>query len=532
MGAGIAEHYQDGHLRSKDTARTHHNPTRLDGEKMGQRRPGEARRHGYGKSAKEPEQPLLLAGKILEAAGLPWPSDFFIEDAFDEAYPGLREPNCSGSAPLRGERGRLPQAIIRHHRAAWGSPRLKQRWLDDTRRDIGDEFARSLEWQLGGAMFRERGSVEYRCRHPRGEMELDGADTFETIAKYDARNEGRYRAMPILAKAEFPARLRDLREQGREEGEEYLLAAFMTAVALMHELSNPVDMKPGTKLNSLMDWATQHTYVTPRIYQGYLTTDLREPFYGADLEMELGDSFIASLFSAWIPVPIKDLRRPGRALSFDSGIAWRQSLSWDYHRIRPKYRAHHSISVDYVAQLFRDESWSSGIDPLKLIRPQYTAGNSPASRTCFLVWPMNTSTPPPSSPTFAPVGRAGCGTGAPWLDSVSCTYALASSVRNTSRGDQQPRPGPEPGQGRHRVEGPYQTRRRHKLRDWDKDNGLASEQLLEEAPKLRFGHWGGVETLSGERCEISLDELKTCLSQLIDVSFNEFEKLFETPRYD
>ncbi|RYP36434.1 hypothetical protein DL767_003397 [Monosporascus sp. MG133] len=504
MGAGIAEYYRDDRLRSKNTARTHLDSTRLNGEKMGQRRPGERRRHGYGDSVKELEQPLLLAGKILEAAGLPWLSDFFIEDVFDEAYPGLEN-------------------------------RAAPRWLDDTRREIGNEFARSLEWQLDGAMFRERGWVGYTCRHPRGEMELDDLDTFETIARYDARKEGRYRTMSILVMAEFPARLRDLREQGREEGEEYLLTAFMTAVTLLHELGHAAYWKD----------------------RGSLTTDLREPFYGADLEMELGDSFIASLFGGWIPVPIKDLRRPGRALGFDSGIAWRQSLSWEYHRIRPKYRAHYSISVDYVAQLFRDKSWSSGSDLLNLIRPQYIAGDSPASRTVGLLPSLAHER---EHATAALADFHPCGEGWVWNrrsrarfripqydgylcpgidlplatddvvgEPMPCPPQSRTPVGETRNQDQVPSPG-KAGAGSKAPIKPAGQKNRPQLRNWAKDNGLAMEQLPEEAPKLRFGQSGGDETLSVERCEISLDDLKKRLSQLIDVSLNELEKLFETPR--
>ena len=77
-----------------------------------------------------------------------------------------------------------------------------------------------------------------------------------------------------------------------------------------------------------------------------LTRDLREPFYGADLEMELGDSFVASIFGGWIPAPIGGMERAVQGPLFEKGIAWRQALSWDHHRMRPKHRAHYSISVD------------------------------------------------------------------------------------------------------------------------------------------------------------------------------------------
>ena len=67
---------------------------------------------------------------------------------------------------------------------------------------------------------------------------------------------------------------------------------------------------------------------------------MQEPYYGADLEMELGESFIAHLFGGYVPVPIKGIK------DLEEGLAWKQFLSWDCHRVRPKHRAHYSIPVE------------------------------------------------------------------------------------------------------------------------------------------------------------------------------------------
>jgi hypothetical protein len=77
-----------------------------------------------------------------------------------------------------------------------------------------------------------------------------------------------------------------------------------------------------------------------------LVRDMREPFYGADLEMELGDSFVASIFGGWIPVPVKNPAQLRYNFSLEDGLAWRQAISWDHHRMRPKHRVHYSIPVD------------------------------------------------------------------------------------------------------------------------------------------------------------------------------------------
>ncbi len=161
-----------------------------------------------------------------------------------------------------------PHAIIRHHHAAWACPEaLRRKWLDDARRGLGgaggdDELARSVEWRLDRAMFRERGWVGYTCRHPRpAGMGLGELDRPETIARFDrlgassggggggggnndndrAEKVGwggekrRYRDLSVLVMAEFPARLRELGRLGRGHGEEYLLTAFMTTVTILHE---------------------------------------------------------------------------------------------------------------------------------------------------------------------------------------------------------------------------------------------------------------------------------------------------------
>ncbi|KAK7750810.1 hypothetical protein SLS62_007209 [Diatrype stigma] len=222
-------------------------------------------------------QPLLLAGRILEAVGLPWLSDFFVHDgddadadADDDAYDDGRDPfestppspsPSSAYSQISGSSGRshnrnhkgvgidVPPAVARHHRATWASPELKQKWLDDTRRELrSPALALSVEWQLDGSMFGERGWVGYTCRHPRtAEMTLESLDSFDVIAGFDQDTLGReeeeeeergkykYRALSVLVMSEFPARLCELRSRGEERGEEYLLTAFMATVTILHE---------------------------------------------------------------------------------------------------------------------------------------------------------------------------------------------------------------------------------------------------------------------------------------------------------
>ena len=72
---------------------------------------------------------------------------------------------------------------------------------------------------------------------------------------------------------------------------------------------------------------------------------MTEPYFGGDLEMELGDSFVASVFGGWTPVPVATDDEFRASCTFEQGIAWRQHLTWDHHRTRPRYRAHYSIPV-------------------------------------------------------------------------------------------------------------------------------------------------------------------------------------------
>ncbi|KAI5868517.1 hypothetical protein GGS23DRAFT_609197 [Durotheca rogersii] len=340
----------------------------------------------------ELEQPLRLASRVLRAAGLPWASDFLAHGVFAPDYGG-RAPSCrcsfgsglgpagaaaaASAGPAAASAAAATTTIVRHHRrrrrnagssqehSVGGEEDARERggqrdeWLRTAEARLADEaVARATTWQLDARIFRQRGWVGYTCRHPRcGGASLavsdDGHGATRSGGDGGRNREGddepagrasRYNDLTILVAAEFPARMAELRRCGKEHGEEYLLTAFMAAVTILHELGHAI------------------YWIDRRAVPG----NLHEPFYGGDLEMELGDSFVASVFGGWVPVPIGDLTeadreggggRRGTKLGFEDGLAWRQFLSWDYHRLRPKHRAHYSISVDYVARLFSEQCW-------------------------------------------------------------------------------------------------------------------------------------------------------------------------------
>ncbi|KAI1633413.1 hypothetical protein F4809DRAFT_655194 [Biscogniauxia mediterranea] len=343
---------------------------------------------------RELEQPLLLASRIVESAGLQWLSDFVIEDIFGESYPG-REPSHASERTtfVTDENRTAPKTIVRHHRAPWATPEQKRKWLITTQRRLRNEVASSITWQLDADMYPKRGWVGYTCKHPRGNLSLDELDRYETIRKFDRScRDRRYRDLTVLVTAEYPRRLAELRRRGLAHGEEYLLTAFMTTITILHEYVTtttitittpnppPAPFNPRVMLGHAIYWKDSRS----------LARNPREPFYGGDLEMELGDSFVAAAFGGWVPVPVlqqpreeeeKKEKKEGR-LSFADGLAWRQSLSWDHHRLRPKHRTHYSIPVDYVARLFDEESWFAAAGrPERLIRPYSLAGAAAAAAT-------------------------------------------------------------------------------------------------------------------------------------------------------
>lgn len=167
----------------------------------------------------ELRQPLLLASRLVERAGLAWISDFLIDDIFDEHYPG-RETQT--------------QTIVRHHDADWATAELKRSWIVEASEELKRGLPMSIEWHLDPDMFRSRGWVGYTCRHPRGDMPVDELDARGTIEEWDhraRRSQRKQRRLSLLVMAEFPHRMKEL----ARDSEEYLLTAFMAAVTLIHE---------------------------------------------------------------------------------------------------------------------------------------------------------------------------------------------------------------------------------------------------------------------------------------------------------
>ncbi|KAK5660489.1 hypothetical protein OQA88_13037 [Cercophora sp. LCS_1] len=243
----------------------------------------------------ELRQPLLLASRILESVGLPWLSEFCIDNIFAPTYPGQSIPAKPASNRHRVDRRPpmpTPEVIVRHHRASWATPHLANGWLSATAHELRAELPRSVRWQLDPDIFSTFGWVGYTCRRRaqnRGTMlTVDEAskDRPHTImaADKEAKAAGATsRCMTILVMKEYASRLHMLRRLGRVGDEEYLLTAFMAAVTMLHELGHAIYWRDFRVMN-------------PR---------MTEPYFGSDLEMELGDSFIASIFGGWIPVPIE-----------------------------------------------------------------------------------------------------------------------------------------------------------------------------------------------------------------------------------
>ncbi|KAK4192726.1 hypothetical protein QBC35DRAFT_423623 [Podospora australis] len=305
-------------------------------------------------------QPLLLASRILEEAGLPWLSEFCVEDIFAETYPG-RAPSET-NLPVEDE---TPQVVIRHYHHDHDVQRFDhdgckksrppKRVLEDTDKELRDKVARQIIWRLDGEILTVEGWVGYTCRHPlvngRFNIHLERPEEILVADKWIEKwYPGMGRWLTVLVMREYAERLFELRNEGLCGGEEYILTAFMAAVTMLHELGHVIYWR---------DFRAMNSRVT-------------EPYFGGDLEMELGDSFVSSLFGGWTPIPIENDWRGFRQRggTFTEGLAWKQHLNWDHHKKRPEYRAHYSIRVDYVASLFTEQKWRQADDPrAMLIRP-------------------------------------------------------------------------------------------------------------------------------------------------------------------
>ncbi|KAJ2985045.1 hypothetical protein NUW58_g5743 [Xylaria curta] len=430
----------------------------------------------------ELEQPILLASRILEAVGLPWLSDFWSTTYSMSAIRG--DSNVAAPNPYSLIKG----GVLR------------------------TEFAKLIQWQIDEEMFQQRGWNGYTCRHPRGDLPLSELDRYETIKRFDSVSlHERSRNLTILVMAEYPARLAELRRQGKARGEEYLLTAFMTTVTILHELGHAIYWKDRRSL----------------------TRDLREPFYGADLEMELGDSFIAAIFGGWIPVPVREISRLQRGFTFADGIAWRQALSWDHHRMRPKYRAHYSIPVDYVARLFTEASWSTLSHRVtELIRPQLLTGNSNALRSVGLYMTLTRAN---QHATAAIADFHSEGHGSAWNRRPGAWFRISQFDGWIYPELELPIAGDDaiciPG-----ARGPEEMVTARDPTPPDPSSAATVNpkgQRQMTIPWARLGECngdGGMGVGSQARSEISVDELKKRLSQLIGVSLTELEKLFDGPQ--
>lgn len=195
----------------------------------------------------ELHQPLLLASRILETVGLPWLSEFCIDDIFAPCYPGHNVSAKALSTRRRDQKKQpptsTPEVIVRHHRASWITPHLTNTWLSATAHELRTRLPRSIQWQLDPNIFSTFGWVGYTCRRSRHRGTLLTVDDMcqdrpNAIAQADrdAKAEGAMtRCMTILVMKEYASRLHMLRQLGRLGDEEYLFTAFMAAVTLLHE---------------------------------------------------------------------------------------------------------------------------------------------------------------------------------------------------------------------------------------------------------------------------------------------------------
>ncbi|KAK3319301.1 hypothetical protein B0H66DRAFT_640535 [Apodospora peruviana] len=260
----------------------------------------------------ELRQPLLLASRILKTAGIQWLSEFCIDDIFGASYSGRQEQDEQIDQEFKDRESTIPETpavIVRHHRASWATSKLARKWLASTAHELRTVLPQYIQWQLDPDMFRfENGPAAIEA--------LDHPETIRTMDEVAYQGGATGCFMSVLVMKEYVSRLSVLRRSGRFGGEEYMFTAFMVAVTVLHELGHVIYWRDFRAFNRQMT----------------------EPYFGGDLEMELGDSFMASIFGGWVPVPVEtpphNFQHRG---TFEGGLAWKQHLTWDLHKSRPQY---------------------------------------------------------------------------------------------------------------------------------------------------------------------------------------------------
>ncbi|KAK8079955.1 hypothetical protein PG997_007773 [Apiospora hydei] len=390
-------------------------------------------------------------------------------------------------------------------------------------------IAKSITWQLDADMFSQKGWSGYTCRHRRDNpfIPLGKLDSYAAIEAGDraCREQGlSQRHLTVLLMAEYPARLSDPRKKGLGESEEYLLTAFMASITILHECTQG-SWADGGLVGNKMGRLAHAVYW--RDFRS-LSKDMREPYYGADLEMELGESFIAHLFGGYVPVPVKGIT------DRKDGLAWKQFLSWDCHR--PPIAAIYTIGTAIAPRESRvtccristsDEGWKwnrrSGA-PFRIpqyddyicpdlslpIAPEYVMMEPQPRR-----WPQDTERLGVSSPPSTINKPRLRQDGEPTAIQAAGSSSMSSST--ASRGD--PVHGTtawvDPTRSRSYPEVP-----RIRFSGLDKMSGCTGDLMGRKPP-------GGIGAIT---CELTVDELKKGLSHLIGVSLCELETLFDDQR--
>ncbi|KAK4221737.1 hypothetical protein QBC38DRAFT_117539 [Podospora fimiseda] len=286
---------------------------------------------------------LRLATLLLQSSGLPWLSEFFISDIFSPLYPGFDHLL------------KTPTVITRHHSASWATPQQKYEWINSTHHILLSSaffLPDEIQWRLDPDILSRHGWVGYTARHQHfssSGLNISLNDHPDCVLQSDKSTisllKKTSRCMTILIMREYALHLRYL----STGSEEWLFTAFMCACTLLHEIGHLVYWKDFRAINKKMT----------------------EPYFGDDLEMELGDSFVSSIFGGWCPVPIENrfgfTNEGGR---FRGGLGWRQFLRWGAGGKRPRWRVGYSVRVDYIAALFDIQNWRNyETCPELLIRP-------------------------------------------------------------------------------------------------------------------------------------------------------------------
>lgn len=158
------------------------------------------------------------------------------------------------------------------------------------------------------------------------------AECWEKTTERDKDAGLRFRRLTIHLASQFGNTLESLVDENPDGGQ-YIQAAFMCAITLVHEVAHLINAANFEQC-----------------------TWLGEPRVSGEPQMELGTSLIGWLFDGWIPENISLGRESRGDYSFKNGCCWYKQRREP--RGYPEYHTLHSVPMAHIKRIFTEAAWS------------------------------------------------------------------------------------------------------------------------------------------------------------------------------